>query len=167
MLYIVRTLSVHVFYRGFALKILKIRAIIYWVGRNSFSVFVLNDRNKIYWRVNFGYICCRGSQETRGSKLWVISTISEAEGRGSQEPRGSKSFVHGYIIILFVEARKSLVDRNLTTIASSFCVSVEARKSLVDRNQIGTFLHQSWPGRGSQEPRGSKLQPWCIPRSLR
>ena len=127
------------------------------MGRNSFSVFVLNDRNKIYWRVNFGYICCRGSQEPRGSKSFDCKEALIVYGRGSQEPRGSKSSsrlqspgktlsrlaraswieiplpLHSFLHSI-VEARKSLVDRNYNRTGLQQGVPVEARKSLVDRN---------------------------------
>ena len=58
--------------------------------------------------------------------------------------------------IFAVEARKSLVDRNVQQAEVIFRIIVEARKSLVDRN--GMILNQcrGTQSRGSQEPRGSK-----------
>ena len=77
--------------------------------------------------------------------------------RGSQEPRGSKSSCIHYLAYTISSrlARASWIEMFHSSIilASAF---VEARKSLVDRNHIVGVYVMPYEGRGSQEPRGSK-----------
>ena len=61
------------------------------------------------------------------------------------------------MFLKIVEARKSLVDRNIAEKTRRSRKRVEARKSLVDRNTADNVQAAIDESRGSQEPRGSKF----------
>ena len=125
-------------------------------------------------------MACRGSQEPRGSKLFLmafysrlfLSRLARASWiemqiywcwcsclyrRGSQEPRGSKCKRAPHCV--FYLCRGSQEPRGSKCKFPEFCLvdfPVEARKSLVDRNMSDQEIDAAIKGRGSQEPRGSK-----------
>ena len=99
----------------------------------------------------------RGSQEPRGSKSYFLRRFDAWLGRGSQEPRGSKSFdsASPKNALMSRFARASWIEiawRSTWRLSTR----VEVRKSLVDRNLQQIDYVKTAPGRGSQEPRGSK-----------
>ena len=117
----------------------------------------LVDRNGKNW-VNFHATLCRGSREPRGSKSEKVIPVAPfgksrlARASWIEICDNSKAFTSEIRSRL---ARASWIEIFLA--ASNFAVSfVEARESLVDRNIkffVEIFTHLS---RGSREPRGSK-----------
>ena len=100
----------------------------------------------------------RGSREPRGSKFPAIEYRYTQTRRGSREPRGSKSQIgHGLSVGLLSRlARASWIE--IYSLPSSYWKGVvEARESLVDRNLKNGYKNNSQRSRGSREPRGSKL----------
>ena len=72
--------------------------------------------------------------------------------------------------IFAVEARESLVDRNVVIVGTGSSHLGEARENLVDRNLLLVLLIMVLLCRGSREPRGSKYDVydfagWCSGRS--
>ena len=68
--------------------------------------------------------------------------------------------VHEASVGDYVEARESLVDRNVECMVTYHASDVEARESLVDRNETSDVVDPETGGRGSREPCGSKYVRW-------